>query len=247
MNIPCYHSALFAVSCLVPFRVQERPMILWMLFSSAICSPDVAFQWVMGWGLSFGSDLSMDCVPDTPFPSSNSPTPDSPREGSFVVCVLFPIPNSNQALICSCSPVEIFLWVWVRRRKRNAHAAWGSFPSIKVTSHMHSEGVVLANSFHPTVNSWGNIYTSETLLNFLFNQCLKSYHFCLLLKFTTKLKYISFCVTHAWFCLGSWDSLHQDYWLLVISEKKTYPAEISEFNVPVFSNEFFQGRQISEQ
>ena len=26
---------------------------------------------------------------------------------------------------------------------------------------MHSESVVLANSFHPTVNSWGNIYTSE--------------------------------------------------------------------------------------
>ena len=85
----------------------------------------------------------------------------APERGLFVVCVLFPIPKSNQALICSCSPVENFLWVWVTRRKRNAHAAWESFPSIKVTSHMHSESVVLANSFHPTVNSWGNIYTSE--------------------------------------------------------------------------------------
>lgn len=29
--------------------------------------------------------------------------------------------------------------------------------------------------------------------------------------------------------------------------EKKFTAEISEFNVPVFSNEFFKGRQISEQ
>ena len=181
------------------------------------------------------------CLP-LPFLLPIPPTPDSPREGTFVVCVLFPIPKSSQALICSCSPVEKFLWVWVTRRKRNAHAAWESFPSIRVTSHMHSEGVVLANSFHPTVNSWGNIYTSETLLNFLFNQCLKSYHFCLLLKFTTKLKYISFWVTHAWICPGSWDSLHQDYWLLVISEKRNLPCGRKSANLmsPYSQMNFFK-------
>lgn len=41
-------------------------------------------------------------------------------------------------------------------------------------SHTRSDDSLFANSFHPTINSLGRICMSETLLNFLLYQCLKS-------------------------------------------------------------------------
>ena len=192
------------------------------------------------------------CLPlPCPLPIPLLP-PNSPREGPGAVCVLFPFPNSNQGLIGSCSPVENFLWVWVTRRKRNTHTASENFPSIKVNESHAQWRHCLSKFLSSNRKLWGNVYTSETLLNFLFNQCLKSYNVCLLLKFTTKLQYLSFWVTRVWFCPSSRDSLRPGLFALGNcggwggGGEETYPVEISEFKVPIFSNEFLKGKQTFE-
>lgn len=106
-----------------------------LLFSGAICSPDVELPRVWGLGPGFCHVPSADGLP-LPWPSSGPPEPPthSARRSTvpFAVYVLFPTPAADQASMCSCSPAENFLWAWVTRGSRHEHAASGSFPPVKV-------------------------------------------------------------------------------------------------------------------